>query len=663
MPTLREFFNPGKVISSMGALKFDTSVFKDQIRYPNWEMDQCLKIYSDRPQVNSGIKQYCRFILGEEVKAVSEDEKSQDFLQKWIDQRKNLMQEIFNFTIMTVVTGNGYLEPTYTKAKNGVAIIDNLFNVPDPSRIYYNLDNKKTDDEFWLFEVPIEVKMFPFQGEEYKPKFYRVNYIRGSILFQRLVYAIPVHKSKLLHCKIGWSRDGIYGRSFLASAIDDAEILFEILKNLAIISRTRALNTKLISIGTENDRATIEDMNKLDFDLKNRKESEHILINKPVSELNMSHQGRYDKMDSSIDFLRKDISSGLVPNFITPWNNEINRATAGETKIPFQMELNSYKENILQFLSDTVVDSLRKAYSFLAEDLRFEFGIIDLTSTEEKMAYAQAMFRDNVMTMNEYRLAAGYDRVDGGDIWGYEMPSLPLEQIRVTDKQEDTPTDVPGATQAQGYRPKPNVPKERKKSVKRTLKEIPKKPGLRESEKGTMRLEEDLTGEDLFTELYRTNWNMEEEIQKLGLGTKIKTTSDKGSRLPLVQKTSKSKIQNMLSKLIGKNLRLKKSAGEFYQELKDEVQKYKRGDPKFQDYVLERIARTELANAREMTKLLRWKAEGYTKVRHITHLSAQTAQKDRSFNGRIFEIDYLLKNGEDRIPLHPNCRCVYIPAR
>jgi hypothetical protein len=90
--------------------------------------------------------------------------------------------------------------------------------------------------------------------------------------------------------------------------------------------------------------------------------------------------------------------------------------------------------------------------------------------------------------------------------------------------------------------------------------------------------------------------------------------------------------------------------------IKDEVVEYdKDGKPNFKDYEIERVARTELSSMRELNKLLRWKENGITQVQHKTTISPTTGEKDRLFNNRIFEIDYLLKNPDDRIPLHPNC--------
>jgi SPP1 gp7 family putative phage head morphogenesis protein len=650
--TLREFFNSGRVISNLGALKFSTSVFRDQTRYPHWEMDKTLQLYELRPQVNSGINEFVSFIIGENVVATSEDEKSQSFLQTWLEQRPLLKREMRNIITTAVVTGNGYAEPTYNQTQNGTPVIDNLFSINDSSRIFINLDHGATLEDYWIYEVPIEIKVFPFGGQPFKPKFWRVNYVRGSILFQKMVYGIPVHRDKIRHLKFGWSRDGLYGRSFLASCIDDGEILLEILKNLAIISRSRALNLKLLTVGTEEDKATPDDIVRLEQQFKERREEEHIILNKPVKELNLSHQGQYDTMNETVEYLRKDIGSGLVPNFLTPWNSEVNRATAGEVKIPFQLRLDDFREEILKFFNEMIVESLKQAYPWLAKDLKLSFTPVDLTSTEEKMNYANQMFTNNAITLNEYRMAAGYDRVVGGDRWAYQLPSIPVDRIAQTIKEEPPrgdstpPSETPLPTADAGAGTERLGPFR----AESALAEQHHQRDVGFAELFGNRDIDSMEPDAVLTELFDTYKQVKEWLKKHNVGGKIKTL-DQGD---------KQKVKQFLYTMMDKNLDQQKSGKEFRSMLRKKVQSYPGGEQQYPDGNLERIARTELARVRELRRLARYKEQGFKRVMHVTHIDEKTGKVDKRYNGRVFEIDYLLQNEKDRVPLHPNCRCTYV---
>lgn len=141
-------------------------------------------------------------------------------------------------------------------------------------------------------------------------------------------------------------------------------------------------------------------------------------------------------------------------------------------------------------------------------------------------------------------------------------------------------------------------------------------------------------------------------MKTFGIGFKIKSFSD--------EKGATKKIRNILQKWLAKDSEKRPSVGEVKQDMKDELVKYTDGQPNIQDYEIERVARTELSSMRELEKLLSWKAQGYKRVRHNTHVVTSrpghnSGKKDIEFNGRIFDIEYLLNNPKDRVPLHPNC--------
>lgn len=83
----------------------------------------------------------------------------------------------------------------------------------------------------------------------------------------------------------------------------------------------------------------------------------------------------------------------------------------------------------------------------------------------------------------------------------------------------------------------------------------------------------------------------------------------------------------------------------------------------FSRYDFERVARTEVAAMRAGFQLMTAKQLGFTKVRHIAKIDKKTGKQDLKYHNRVFDIDYLLKNDKDRIPLHPNCRCRYEMVR
>jgi len=779
MVNFKEMFTPERFITKLGAISFPTNIFKDEKRTPHYEMSKCLDLYETRPLINSGIKQLVRFITGNEVTAKSADPKSHEFMNNWITQRTGFDNEVTNMAISGLVTGNLFAERTWKKMTNGGFVLDNMFNINDTSRCFINLDiNDNEEDKYWLYEIPIEVKYLKAFGDNASPAFWKINYVRGSYLFAKMLWAIPVHKSKIVHKSFGFSRDGIYGRSFLASAIDDGEVLTEILKNYSVIARYRAIGRKIFSIGSPEDPAGPDDIDKLECDLKNIQDQDHIIINKPINSQALSFTGENDPMDSQLDFLRRDIGSGLVPNFLTPWNSEVNRATAGEVKIPFQLEINSFESDLIEFLNTAIIDELRKVYTWLAKDTTFSFGKIDLESKDEKMTYARDLYQANIITMNEYRQAAGFEAVNGGDqflitlepgaedrkvMFGNKVETNTLKEAAVVDedimdndlflkklkkrefidkvenwkvknrfsvrgavlrqiadeneiriydglsvqksflKDEKEVADLYFKTLkerrvreldefVEGDEPEDKIMEDFYEEVKRlnaevieqVFKELPKsKVKLEKFLKEAQGVDESMLGKlgGIFSTFNdRIGEIVSRVTQKLfGIavdptvsigGTEVqadKATQDKlaqtanilNQRATNQLKTMNDKMRQDVFNTLSDGIATGQKLSDIKQELKDKYSQFKSKDNP-QDWQIARVVRTELSNSTNILRLQKWKDMGFESVRHLTVLDKVTGEKDRSFNRKVFKIQYLLDNEPDRIPLHPNCRCKYI---
>jgi len=771
MASFREFFTPARTITKLGAIKFPANIFQEQKRTPHYEMDMALQIYETRPLVNSGVKQLARFICGDKITITSKDPKTQTFYQDWLKARAQLDSEVFHMAISGLCTGNIFCERTWKEMTNKSYVLDNLYNINDVSRVYINLDFKGVDEEYWLYEVPIEVRVFPFMGEMKTPKFYKVNYVYGSYLFQKMIWAIPIHKSKIAHQKFGWSRDGLYGRSFLASCIDDGEILTQILQNYSTIARYRAIGRKIFTIGAPEDPAGIDDIDKLQIDLKNVTDADHLIVNKPIKSEPLSYSGETDPMTDEIQFLRRDIASGIVPNYLTAWNDETNKATAGEVKIPFQLEIQSFRSDFIQFLNRIILKELKKQYPWLADDATFSFGILDLDSKEDRMTWGNTLYTNNGITLNELRKLAGYQPVEGGDKFSNQM-ALP-------EPQSGSPTPIPTDLTGEGFKeaisdedakwlsgmkkgksffPGKNPTIARAVNINGRRIRLVKYDGgyavydgkvqgidnpylevaniffdkLKSERQKALDVfydketPEDLIANEMFDEVKRLNAEIIDEVFKEIKKSKVKIEKlykeqnklDSNMLPKLTDIFSKfdAKINEIVNRIsmklfghaIGKtslfgqdveaddstknilnlqadvlkgrmNNELKTMNGnmknDFFRtlsdglasgtepsvmqaQLKDKYASYKvKENP--QDWQIERVVRTELNHASTMMRLQKWKNMGFEKVEHITVIDEVTGEKDRKFNHRIFDINYLLNTPADRIPLHPNCRCLY----
>jgi len=103
-----------------------------------------------------------------------------------------------------------------------------------------------------------------------------------------------------------------------------------------------------------------------------------------------------------------------------------------------------------------------------------------------------------------------------------------------------------------------------------------------------------------------------------------------------------------------------KSTLQVYDTLKDDVV-----GKKFSTVDFKRVARTETARLKAVFQLMKFKEAGLKYVIHrnnaVSVAKKTVGKRDKAFNNRVLEIDYLLSKAGavDRIPLHPNCMCRY----
>lgn len=426
---LKEFFKStsSQPISNLGTNKFRLTLDKEAIKFPHYVMNKVLNMLESRPSVRNGLRQHVRFLL-KDLQFESEDEKTQVFANEWMEQRYILKKELFKFTELLMACGTSYLEPQYVKQAKGGVKINTYYCFPDPSLVYKNLSDNVADENYWLIEVPLDVRSY--NGKT--PQFFPVYYMRGSNIFRRMVYAIPKHKDELIQATIGWSRTNDYGWGLLSAAVDSDDILEEITKNWALVAKFRSLGKKII--GFFNDNGESVDPNEIDSirqQLSQLEEEDSLLVNKKFVSEDLTFTGNDNMMNSEVMELKKEIGASLTPNYMTPWSQDSSYATAQESKVPFSMELEATQEELKDLFNNIIVKDLREENNWLSDDLSIKLPNPELYSRETLFNMMSQLYNMRVCTFNELRQSAGLVTVEGGDTWGQEPP-LDKETRNVT---------------------------------------------------------------------------------------------------------------------------------------------------------------------------------------------------------------------------------------
>ena len=236
--------------AKLGMSRFRWSLDKEETLTPNIKISKVLEMLETRPNILSGVEQIVTFILND-IGFTSTDEKSMEYMQRWYELRPKLEVHITNFALLLFATGTSYLQNDYYKKVTGERILDNLYHIPDPSIIYRNLADPNNEEEYWLMEVPIEVREY----DGLTPRQRAIQYIQGSVFYNKMIWTIAYPKQKYSQATYGWSRDGYYGGGLLTCAIDNENIVREIIKNWALQAKFRSLGKKIISFYNSSEDA------------------------------------------------------------------------------------------------------------------------------------------------------------------------------------------------------------------------------------------------------------------------------------------------------------------------------------------------------------------------------------------------------------------------
>lgn len=99
---------------------------------------------------------------------------------------------------------------------------------------------------------------------------------------------------------------------------------------------------------------------------------------------------------------------------------------------------------------------------------------------------------------------------------------------------------------------------------------------------------------------------------------------------------------------------------QLYDDLQKDVNGKKNVD--YRPYAYARVARTEGKSIASVYQLEKFKEAGLKYVKHVTRGDEKVSPICAFHNNREILIDELLNDDNKRIPLHPNCRCRYVPS-
>jgi hypothetical protein len=387
-------------LSNLGAFSYPTPITdKENINTPHYIMDRCLSMASENSIVSSAVEQVIMFIFPQKkLRVKSKSKKTEKWLNKWIKLRPDISEEMYKILFTNVATGNGIMQYVYNKEGK----LDNVYALNDVSRIYYNPDHKSKEDEY-VYAIPLTVKEFYFDGKLQKPEFFNVKYVNGDAFFVKQVYGIPVSGEKIARYKTGWSREGFYGRSSLASCLDVDNIMREIMSSWDTISKLKQIDQKII---TPDGNGMIDIANQQYQELIRLLEEGRggylfLPFQVKLLQQDIRTSKGYDTMVEVMEFLRRQIMMGLLPQFLTPWGESSTTQGSESSLPPFLARIKCKQGEFIQFLNNNLLNKLLLENPELSEDATFVLDAPEVMGETYYIKMISGLKRDGLITSQQ----------------------------------------------------------------------------------------------------------------------------------------------------------------------------------------------------------------------------------------------------------------------
>lgn len=426
MKFLREILAPSSSMilkerkSVVGALNPQmVDIYQQRAMTPHQMMEEVNNAYSSNPIFRSAVDTCSDFIFGGDITFKSDDKITEERGQAYV-KTIGLNNWILDVIRETIKCGNGYVEVDYNPITE---LPQKFYPQADSSRWYINCDAhgdplkhkkivqtpvgyeyKEVDnlDEFYIQRISPGVK-YP------EAKWYNLSYYLDQKFRQFRIYGIPIHKEKMIHFKLNVGNTGVYGQSYLASAINDNLILQELEKSIAVLAKYKAVPRKVIQYGDKDNPATGEELDDFIIYLESLQRDEDPVVNKPIKLDDLSYAGREINVAYMLDHIRKKLTSGVVPDFLTGFGTDVNRSTAQVQLISYILSIYSKRRFFLYTLEERVIDPWLEKEGLEVGHL--EFNELDFETKQEKTGRVMQLWTSNLITLNEALDELGKNKV------------------------------------------------------------------------------------------------------------------------------------------------------------------------------------------------------------------------------------------------------------
>lgn len=421
------------------SFKLAKDIFSELKLSIHQEKAKCKKAYNDVSFVQTAVNNLMNVLEGEKPKIVCENEVIENYSKKWERfsgwkrARREAEQE-------AVITGDGYIRKI--KGDKGSYKYQHIENSED---IYIDWNYQENRPNRYLQRVYYTQA----QAKNLNIKSYQIKTTYGI----ETIFGIEYQPHEIIRFKFMQHSFGIYGRSPLASIIQDVDIMKRIERSIAVISMFKAIPQKILTPKQTSDtpaKWNQQQIKMIGEQLKNQKDYENSIVGTPIDTVNVTDSGQLIELTGYLDYFKRKISISLSPEFIIH-GELVNRSTSVEQKQFFYLDVVSMRDFFLPEVEASLQEGLNASLNVLREQgikipnaiFYFEYGEFDVELREEKTKRLLQEWEGGLITMNEYREELGYepDELFGENYKFDLMATQPQQQINkvkdiVNDKDE-----------------------------------------------------------------------------------------------------------------------------------------------------------------------------------------------------------------------------------
>jgi len=406
--------------------KMAKDIFSETSLTIHQEKARCKKAYNDNSYLQTAVNNLVNVIMGENPEIFSENQVIKKYAKKWAKfsnwkkAKKEAIQE-------AIITGDGYVKKI--KGNLGNFKYQHIENSED---MYIEYDWQKEQPKRYIRRYYYTQA----QAKNLGLKAFTIKTINGV----ETIFGVEYSPDEIIHFQFNHNYERQYGRSPIASVLNDVSIMNRIERSIAVISMFKAIPQKILTpkqTSNEINNWTSQQIKLIEGQLKSQKDYESSIVGTPMDSLNVTDSGQIIDLNGYLDYFKRKISICLSPEFIVH-GELVNRNTSTEQKQFFYLSVVSIRDEFIDEIEDSL-EGLNKSLQTLRDkginvpNATFEFiwGDFDVELRPEKNQRIKEEVISGLITLNEYREQMGYEPDEEiGNHYLWEVrPTQPQQQI------------------------------------------------------------------------------------------------------------------------------------------------------------------------------------------------------------------------------------------